>query len=105
MFQPLAYPLPQQAYEALVSRVAAEPGIDYILGGRASVDRPLDVAIYLSATVPVKQTLIEELQEIVRQKMEQGTGDSGHPFAGSRGHQGRRGMMGKTLFQCLLAEE
>jgi uncharacterized hydrophobic protein (TIGR00271 family) len=69
VFQPLAHPLPKQAYEALVSRLATEPGIDLILGARAAVDRPVDVALHLAATVPVKQTLIEELQEIVRQKM------------------------------------
>jgi len=69
VFQPLAHPLPKEAYEALISRLATEPGIEFILGTRAAVDRPVDVAIYLSAIVPVKQTLIEELQEIVRKKM------------------------------------
>ena len=69
VFQPLAHPLPKEAYEALISRLATEPGSEFILGTRAAVDRPVDVAIYLSAIVPVKQTLIEDLQEIVRKKM------------------------------------
>ena len=69
VFQPLAHPLPKGTHEALVSRLVAEPGIDCILASRAAVDRPVDVAIYLSSSGPVKQTLIEELQQIVQQKM------------------------------------
>jgi len=64
--RPLAYPLSLGLYDALKERLAEEEGIDYLLGGRPGADRPSDVVIWIKAKVPVPQSLIDDLKQIVK---------------------------------------
>lgn len=64
--RPLAFPISLGLYEALKGRLAQEEGVDYLLGGRPGADRPNDVVIWLKADGPVQQSLIDDLEQIVK---------------------------------------
>lgn len=67
--RPLAFPLSITLYDALKERLAQEKQIDYLLGGRPGADRPNDVVIWLKANVPVPKSLIDDLNQIVKEKV------------------------------------
>jgi uncharacterized hydrophobic protein (TIGR00271 family) len=64
--RPLAFPLSMGLYDSLKERLAQEEQIDYLLGGRPGADRPNDVVIWLKASVPVPQSLIDDLKQIIK---------------------------------------
>lgn len=64
--RPMAYPLSFKLYAALKERLETEEGVDYLLGGRPGADRPNDVVLWLKATVPVQESLINDLKQITK---------------------------------------
>jgi len=64
--RPLAYPVSLKVYGALKARLAAEEGVDYLLGARPGGDRPNNIVIWLRAEHSVSALLINDLKAVVK---------------------------------------
>ena len=67
--RPLAYPLSLGVFTAVTERIAEEKDIHYLLGARPGADRPYDVEIWLNTSVPVPESLVVDLRQIIRDEM------------------------------------
>jgi len=67
--RPESLALSEDLWYQLHDRIAREEGVDFVVGMRASSKRPEDVTIVLTASHPVSQGLITELDQMVDQSM------------------------------------
>jgi uncharacterized hydrophobic protein (TIGR00271 family) len=67
--RPLAYPLSLGVFTSVTERIAQEKDINYLLGARPGADRPHDVEIWLNTSVPVPESLVVDLKQIIKDEM------------------------------------
>lgn len=67
--KPASFPLAEELWFAVNSRVDDEKGVELLRALRAGVERPGDVYIFLVSDRPVRQLLVDDLQGIVGNHM------------------------------------
>lgn len=67
--KPASYPLPEELWAAVHTRVAEEKGVDLLRALRTGSLGKVDVKIFLLADRPVRQTLVEDLEKMVKNHM------------------------------------
>ncbi|PQJ28362.1 hypothetical protein BSZ32_07435 [Rubritalea profundi] len=67
--KPAAFPLAEELWYAVNSRVDEEKGVELMRAIRAGVERPGDVYIYLIADRPVRQLLLDDIDKLVKHHM------------------------------------
>lgn len=67
--RPVSLALSEDLWYRLHDRIALEDGIDFVVGMRASARRPEDITLVLTASHPVSEQLIAEIDQIVDKSM------------------------------------
>lgn len=67
--KPAAFPLAEELWYGVNSRVDEEKGVELMRAIRAGVERPGDVYIYLIANRPVRQQLLDDIDRLVKKHM------------------------------------